>query len=92
MPAIQLEMVNRTTAEVAGAIGASGLLSATFHRSLDGTRMLNYGLWETQGAFESFLKQPPSVEFDPDHPYWEGLARNEFHLYNVVHIEATAAS
>lgn len=91
MPANQAEMVKRTTAEVARAIGASGLLSATFHRSLDGTRMFNYGRWESQGAFETFLKQPPSPEFDPDRPYWDGLARNEFHLYNVVHVEATAA-
>ncbi len=58
--------------------------SATFHRSLDGNRMFNYGQWESQEAFEAILKQPG---FNPGKPYWEGFARNEFHLYNVVHVK-----
>lgn len=86
MPANQPEMVKRTSAELDRAIGSPGLLSATFHRSLDGTRMFNYGQWKSQEAFETFLKQPPDPGFDPDRPYWEGLARNEFHLYNAVHV------
>lgn len=85
IPANQPEMVKRTSAEVERAISNSpGLISATFHRSLDGTRMFNYGQWESKEAFEAILKQPG---FNPDQPYWSGLARNEFHLYNVVHVE-----
>lgn len=85
MPANQPEMVQRTTAELDRAIKNSpGLISATFHRSLDGTRMFNYGQWESQAAFEAILKQPG---FNPDQPYWAGLARNEFHLYRVVAVE-----
>ncbi|MBD2037719.1 antibiotic biosynthesis monooxygenase [Phormidium sp. FACHB-592] len=81
----QPEMVQRTTTELDRAMSHSpGLLSASFHRSLDGTRMFNYGQWESQAAFEAILKQPG---FNPDKPYWEGLARNEFHLYHVVHVE-----
>jgi quinol monooxygenase YgiN len=84
MPANQPEMMKRTTVELDRAMNdAPGLISATFHRSLDGTRMFNYGQWESKEAFEAILKQPG---FNPDKPYWEGLARNEFHLYNVVHI------
>jgi quinol monooxygenase YgiN len=64
-----------------------GLISATFHRSLDGTRLFNYGQWESKEAFEAILKQPG---FNPDESYWEGLARNEFHLYNVVHVAAAS--
>jgi len=56
--------------------------SATFIEVSDGTRMFNYGQWESKEAFEAILKQPG---FNPE-PYWEGLARNEFHLYNVVHL------
>ena len=83
MPANQPEMVRRTSAELERAMNNSpGLLSATFHRSLDGTRMFNYGQWESQEAFEAILKQPG---FNPEQSYWEGLARNEFHLYNIVH-------
>jgi quinol monooxygenase YgiN len=85
MPSNQPEMVKRTTAELERAMSNSpGLISASFHRSLDGTRMFNYGQWESKESFEAILKQPG---FDPDKPYWEGLARNEFHLYQVVHVE-----
>jgi quinol monooxygenase YgiN len=88
MPSNQPEMVKRTTAELDRAMNDTpGLISATFHRSLDGTRMFNYGQWESKEAFEKILKQPG---FNPDEPYWKGLARNEFHLYNVVHVEAAS--
>lgn len=77
-PANQPDMVKRTTAELDRTMDdAPGLISAKFHRSLDGTWMFDYE------AFESILKQPG---FNPDKPYWEGLARNEFHLYRVVHV------
>jgi heme-degrading monooxygenase HmoA len=90
MPSNQPEMVKRTTTELDRAMSNSpGLISATFHRSLDGTRMFNYGQWESQEAFEAILKQ---AGFNPDKPYWEGLARNEFHLYRVVHSEVSNAN
>lgn len=86
MPKNQPEMVIRTTAEVDRAMSNSpGLISATFHRSLDGTRLFNYGQWESKAAFEAILNQPG---FNPDKPYWDGLARNEFHLYTVAHVES----
>jgi quinol monooxygenase YgiN len=88
MPMHQPEMIKRTAAELDRAMSnSSGLLSATFHRSLDGTRMFNYGQWESQEAFEAILKQPG---FNPEKPYWEGLARNEFHLYNVVYVASAS--
>jgi len=34
------------------------------------------------GSVEAILKQPG---FNPEQTVLEGLARNEFHLYNVVH-------
>ncbi len=84
MSSNQPEMIKRTTTELDRAMNNSpGLISATFHRSLDGTRMFNYGQWESKEAFEAILKQPG---FNPDRPYWEGLARNEFHLYNVIYV------
>ena len=85
MPSNQPEMVKITSVEIERAMNSSpGLLSATFHRSLDGTRMFNYGQWESKEAFDAILKQPG---FNPEKPYWENLARNEFHLYNVVHTQ-----
>ncbi|WP_348249649.1 antibiotic biosynthesis monooxygenase [Leptolyngbya sp. GB1-A1] len=87
MPVNQPEMVKRTTTELDRAMNNSpGLVSASFHRSLDGTRMFNYGQWKSKEAFEAILKQPG---FNPDKPYWEGLARSEFYLYHVVYVEAT---
>jgi Antibiotic biosynthesis monooxygenase len=87
MPLNQPEMMKRTTIELDRAMSNSpGLISATFHRSLDGTRMFNYGQWESKETFEAILRQPG---FNPDKPYWEGLARNEFHLYHVIHVETT---
>ncbi|MFB2894825.1 antibiotic biosynthesis monooxygenase [Aerosakkonemataceae cyanobacterium BLCC-F50] len=87
IPSNQHEMVKRTSAEIDRAMSSPGLVSATFHRSLDGTRMFNYGQWESKEAFEAILKQPG---FNPEKPYWERLARNEFHLYHVVHTQTAA--
>lgn len=85
IPTNQPEMIRRASAEIDRAMKHSpGLVSATFHRSLDGTRMFNYGQWQSQEAFESILQQPG---FDPEQPYWQGLARNEFHLYQVAHTQ-----
>lgn len=85
IPTNQPEMIQRASAEIDRAMNHSpGLISATFHRSLDGTRLFNYGQWQSQEAFETILKQPG---FNPEKPYWDGLARNEFHLYHVVHTQ-----
>lgn len=85
IPTHQPEMIQRASAEIDRAMNHSpGLISATFHRSLDGTRLFNYGQWKNQEAFASILKQPG---FNPEKPYWKGLARNEFHLYQVVYTQ-----
>ncbi|MGD1840843.1 MAG: antibiotic biosynthesis monooxygenase family protein [Thermonemataceae bacterium] len=82
LPTQQKEMIALATTEIdrAGA-GKQGLLSATFHRSVDGTRVFNYGQWESEKAFQAILKKEG---FNPDTPYWAGIAKNEFHLYQVV--------
>jgi len=78
----QPAMIEKTSAALDEAMAASpGLLSATFHRSLDGTRIFNLGQWTSKDAFEELEKQPG---FSKKDPYWAGLARNEFHLYDLV--------
>lgn len=47
------------------AMEQPGLLSATFHRSLDGTRVINYGHWENAEAIEALQKQPGLVKKNP---------------------------
>lgn len=62
------------------------LMSANFHRSLDGTRTTNYGQWRSLDNFELLLKEP---KFKPLSEYWQGFAENAFHLYEVVFTEPT---
>ncbi len=65
------------------------LISANFHRSLDGTRTMNYGQWQSLADFEELVKDP---KYAPLNQYWRGLAENEFHLYEVVFTASGAAT
>ena len=82
-PDNQPKMVELAKEHLKPAMEQSGLISATFHRSLDGTRVINYGHWENPEAIKELTKQPG---FGKDKPYWDGIADNEYHLYEVVHI------
>ncbi|MGL5795782.1 MAG: antibiotic biosynthesis monooxygenase family protein, partial [Waterburya sp.] len=81
-PANQPKMVELAKEHIKPAMAQPGLVSATFHRSLDGTRVINYGQWSDAKAIEELVKKP---DFSKDKPYWEGIADNEYHLYEVVH-------
>lgn len=83
-PENQQRMVNLANEEVVIAMQQPGLISANFHRSQDGTRVINYGQWRDQAAIGELQKQPG---FGSESPYWEGIAENEFHLYEVVFTE-----
>lgn len=61
-----------------------GLISGNFHRSLDGVHTVNYGQWRSFADFEELVKDP---KYKPLSEYGQGLAENEFHLYEVVHTE-----
>lgn len=63
-----------------------GLLSANFHRSLDGVHTVNYGQWSSFADFDQLLKDP---KYKPLSEYWQGIAENQFHLYEVVYTEPT---
>ena len=78
----QPQMIKLAKEHVKSAIAQPGLISATFHRSLDGTRVINYGQWSNQDAIKELTQQPG---FGKDKPYWDGIAENEYHLYQVVH-------
>ena len=51
-----LEHWQRATDEVIRHL--PGFLSATIHRSLDGTKVVNYAQWETREAFNAMLRNP----------------------------------
>lgn len=78
----QPKMVELAKEHVKPAMKQPGLISATFHRSLDGTRVINYGQWDNPAAIKELVKQPG---FSKDKPYWDGIADNEYHLYEVVY-------
>ncbi|MGB3297366.1 MAG: antibiotic biosynthesis monooxygenase family protein [Phormidesmis sp.] len=77
----QLRMVELAKEHVGPAMSLDGLLSATFHRSLDGERVINYGQWENEEAISNLTKRP---DFGKEDGYWTGLSDNEYHLYEVV--------
>jgi quinol monooxygenase YgiN len=80
-PENQQRLLDLAKEEVVKAMENPGLISANFHRSLDGTRVINYGQWRSQEDIEALTKQPG---FGKEDGYWRGLAENEYHLYEVV--------
>lgn len=38
-----------------------GFISANIHKSLDGTRVVNYAQWESKEAFEKRLRNPKAI-------------------------------
>lgn len=80
-PENQPKMVELAKENVGKAMKLPGLVSANFHRSLDGTRVINYGQWSDKEAIEKLKTQPG---FSSETAYWEGIAENEHHLYELV--------
>ena len=83
-PESQPRLIELERENVEIALEHPDLLSANFHRSLDGTRTVNYGQWRSLDHFDDFLKEP---KYESVREYWQGLAENEFNLYEVVFTE-----
>lgn len=83
-PENQKRLIELERENVGIALQHPDLVSATFHRSLDETRTVNYGQWRSLDNFEMLLKEP---KYKSVREYWKELAENEFHLYEVVHTE-----
>ena len=81
---LQPRMVELAKQHLGPAMELDGLLSATFHKSHDGAKVINYGQWENREAIEKLKTQPGfSTETTP---YWDGVAINEHHLYELVSV------
>lgn len=85
----QPRMVELAKEHLGPAMSQEGLVSATFHRSLDGERVINYGQWENAKAISKLTQKPG---FGREDGYWKDLAENEFHLYEVVLTESSMVS
>lgn len=80
-PDNQPRMVELAKEHLGPAMSLPGLVSANFHRSLDGERVINYGQWADKEAIYKLTQRPG---FGQEDGYWTGLAENEFHLYEVL--------
>lgn len=85
-PENQMRLVELEKEYVGVGLQNPGLLSANFHRSLDGVHTVNYGQWRSFTDFEELLKDP---KYKPLSEYWQGIAENQFHLYEVIYTEPT---
>jgi quinol monooxygenase YgiN len=64
-----------------------GFVSASIHRSLDGTRVVNYAQWRSKEAFEAML-QNQEARKHMSKAY--ELSKSEPHLYKVESIHTLA--
>jgi quinol monooxygenase YgiN len=58
-----------------------GFISANIHKSLDGTKVINYAQWKSQEAFEKMLKNPKALIHMND---ILNIAKSDGNLYDVV--------
>jgi hypothetical protein len=82
-PANQGSLVAREPAAARAALRSPGMLSASFHRGLAGTRIVNLAQIETADAVTRLAAQPG---FAAASGYWRDLARNEHHTYRLVRV------
>ncbi|MDL5158790.1 hypothetical protein [Actinomycetospora termitidis] len=82
-PERQEELLERARRHAPGSIGTPGLAAITFHRSLDGERVINLGLWSGFDEFGDLLARPGFVG---GAEYWEGVAGFRPQFFDVVDI------
>ena len=66
-------------------IRVTGFLSANLHKSLDGTRVANYGQWRSREDFEAMLENPEAAMHMKEAA--ETAEKFEPHLYEVSFVE-----
>jgi quinol monooxygenase YgiN len=76
-----VDILVEATEEVMG--GLPGFVSANFHKSLDGTRVVNYAQWQSREHFEAMLRNPAA---QPHMRKAQEIGKVEPRLYEVVSI------
>lgn len=61
-----------------------GFISASLHKSLDGTRVFNYAQWRTQAEYEKFAQSPEDQAIGAKFSQFQLL---DSHIYEVVFTE-----
>lgn len=63
-------------------IGETGLIGTALHRSIDGTRVVNYAQWRSMEDYERFTKKNRE-QMEARRPLAEHV---DLHLYEVVYL------
>ena len=82
-PEQQSDLIAREPEAAAKALANGGILTANFHRSLDGLWVVNLAQLGDAKAVERLAAKPG---FSPQSGYWRALARNEYHVYDIVRV------
>jgi quinol monooxygenase YgiN len=80
-----VELLVQATDQVIATL--PGFLSASFHKSLDGTRVLNYAQWASRDDFEAMFRNP---EARKHMLAVRDLASGDPVLYSVVSVNRPA--
>lgn len=76
-----VDMLDKATDEVMRH--QPGFISANIHASLDGTRVVNYAQWRSEGDFQTMLGSPDAAEH---FGAVNAIATAEPHLYTVASV------
>ena len=77
-----VDMLVETTEHVMNI--QEGFISANIHKSLDGTKVVNYAQWKSRDAFEKMLNNPKAMIHMND---VLTIAKSDGNLYDVVFTE-----
>ena len=61
-----------------------GFISANIHKSIDGTKIVNYAQWKSREAFEKMLKNPRAIIHMNEAL---SIAKVDGSLYDVVFVD-----
>jgi len=81
-PQQQQELIDQWIRFVESAREEPGLIGTALHRSVDGTRVVNYAQWRSKEDFESFVKKHRE-QMEARRSFAE---RVDPHLYEVVYL------
>jgi quinol monooxygenase YgiN len=87
-PEQQQELIDQWIRFVEEVAGEPGMIGAVLHRSIDGTRVVNYAQWRLEADFDSFVKKYRE-QMDARRPL---ASRVDPHLYEVVYLSERAGS
>lgn len=82
----QNRMVDLARANAPRSLSTPGILAINFHRSLDGTHVVNFGLWSyVETDFNTLTQQPGFREEDR---YWQDVTPGIPDFFDVVAVDA----